>query len=249
MRAICQPSDWLGRRSGEHWVGRLLGRRVSIYLTRALVHTRVRPDDVTIVMVAVGLAGAAALSLPGIVGALLCVFAIFLYLVLDCVDGELARWRGISSIRGAYLDRLGHYIVEASLFAMFGYRIGGQWSSGWVSVGLATSVFVLIAKAETDLVLASGGRSSEGGDDDVVQPRADSLHLARRLTHPLKIHRLTGAAEASLAILAASLLAVAGWNDAEKWLLILFLIVSIAVAFGHGLVILNSGRFEPQEDR
>jgi phosphatidylglycerophosphate synthase len=48
------------------------------------------------------------------------------YLLLDCCDGEVARWRShTSSVRGIYLDRVGHYLTEATLLAALGFRAAG----------------------------------------------------------------------------------------------------------------------------
>src|SRR5699024_11948236 len=47
LREVCQPLDVLGRVSGEHWAGRLYMRHVSLYLTRALLPTRITPNGVT----------------------------------------------------------------------------------------------------------------------------------------------------------------------------------------------------------
>ena len=43
------------------------------------------------------------------------VVLIQLQLLLDCSDGELARWRGVSSPAGIYLDRMAHNLTEAAL--------------------------------------------------------------------------------------------------------------------------------------
>lgn len=37
LREIAQPPDVLGRRNSEHWAGALYLRRLSIYVTRALL--------------------------------------------------------------------------------------------------------------------------------------------------------------------------------------------------------------------
>ena len=60
-----------------------------------------------------------------------------LQILLDCSDGELARWRGVSSPAGIYLDRLGHYLTEAALPIALGIRADGGWDSigGWTTSG------------------------------------------------------------------------------------------------------------------
>ena len=59
------PPSIFARNSGEHWAGRLYVRRLSPYVTRALLPTRVTPNAVTWAMLVVGLLAAAVLTLPG----------------------------------------------------------------------------------------------------------------------------------------------------------------------------------------
>ena len=48
LRAVTQPASIFARNSGEHWAGRLYVRRLSPYLTRRLLPTRVTPNAVTV---------------------------------------------------------------------------------------------------------------------------------------------------------------------------------------------------------
>src|SRR4051794_29663204 len=95
MRAKAQPPALLDRRSGEHWMGRLYLRRISVHISRVFVGTGTAPNTLTGVMIVVGLVGAAAAALvPGVLGALLTVLLIQAYMLLDCIDGEVARFTG-----------------------------------------------------------------------------------------------------------------------------------------------------------
>src|SRR3954447_13002367 len=108
LREATQPASLFARNSGEHWAGRLYMRRFSPYLTRLLIRTRLTPNAVTWLMIADGLAAAALLTLPGLASAIGVVALIQVQLLLDCSDGELARWRHVSSPVGIFLDRLAH---------------------------------------------------------------------------------------------------------------------------------------------
>lgn len=242
MREVCQPRSVVGRRNGEHWVGRLWGRAVSIHLTRLLAPTRVTPNFVTGAMVLVGLFASACLLVPGLPGAIGAVLCIQAYLVADCVDGELARWRSMTSMRGAYLDRIGHYVTEAALFATYGFHLERTWASGWVTLSLATSVLVLVTKAETDLVLAVGGTGGDTATTNQMEPRVGLLRRVRRVLHPLGIHRVTGAAEATLLMAAASFSVSLGWKSAGHTLILFCFLVSLLLAVGHLLSITTSRR-------
>ena len=93
LRAETQP-DWLLSRPGaEHWAGRLYMRRLSPNLTRLILRTPLPANGVTALMIPVGLLGALCLTFDGLCTAVLAVLLIQLQLLLDCSDGEVARWR------------------------------------------------------------------------------------------------------------------------------------------------------------
>ena len=77
--------------------------------------TRVTPNALTWGMIVAGVAAAAALTVPGLWGAVAAVLLIQLQILLDCSDGELARWRDVRSTAGIYLDRIAHNLTEAAL--------------------------------------------------------------------------------------------------------------------------------------
>jgi phosphatidylglycerophosphate synthase len=212
LRPVVHPEGVKDRRSGEHWAGRLYMREISLRCDRFLVNSRITPNQLTYLMVVAGVLAGAALLLPGLAGALLGAVLIQLYLLLDCVDGEVARWRKQTSITGVYLDRVGHYLSEAALLVGFGVRAadvfdadGPEWL--WAFVGTLAALGAILIKAETDLVDVARSRSGlPSVQDEAAVPRASGLALARRAAAALKFHRLVGGVEASLFILFVAVL-------------------------------------------
>jgi phosphatidylglycerophosphate synthase len=201
------------RRSGEHWAGRLYMREISLHIDPYLVNTKITPNQLTYLMVVVGVLGGAALLIPGLPGAILAVVLFQVYLLLDCVDGEVARWRKQTSITGVYLDRIGHYLCEAALLVGFGVRgadVFHQESSTnwlWAFLGTVAALGAILIKAETDLVDVARQRSGlPAVKDEASVPRSSGLALARRAAAALKFHRLVGGIEASLFILVVAIL-------------------------------------------
>ena len=130
LRPVVHPGGLKDRRSGEHWAGRIYMREISLRCTRLLVNTRITPNQYTGLMIVAGVAAGAALLIPGLAGAVAGALLIQVYLLLDCVDGELARWRQQTSITGVYLDRVGHYLSEAALLVGFGCDLGQGYELG-----------------------------------------------------------------------------------------------------------------------
>ncbi|WP_328956712.1 CDP-alcohol phosphatidyltransferase family protein [Kitasatospora purpeofusca] len=205
LREVCQPRAKLASRNGEHWAGRLYMRAVSLRVTRQLVRTSVSPNTLTWLMVVCGVGAGAALLLPGLAGAVLAAVLFQGFLLFDCVDGEVARWKRQFSTAGVYVDRLGAYLADAALMVGAGVRAARGGSELWVSVGLAAALGVVLLKASTDLVDVARARSGLApADEESTQPRSQGIATARRLASVFKIHRVTNGIEASLVLLAAA---------------------------------------------
>ncbi|MFE3517940.1 CDP-alcohol phosphatidyltransferase family protein [Streptomyces sp. NPDC059166] len=214
LRPVVHPPGVKDRRSGEHWAGRLYMREVSLRITRRLVNTKVTPNQLTYVMTVAGVLAAPALLVPGIPGALLGVLAVQLYLLFDCVDGEVARWKKQYSLAGVYLDRVAAYLCDAAVLVGFGLRAADLWGTGridwlWAFLGTLAALGAILIKSETDLV---GVARHQGGlppvKEAASEPRSSGMALARRAAGALKFHRLILGIEASFVILVAAVLDV-----------------------------------------
>ncbi|MFE0136011.1 CDP-alcohol phosphatidyltransferase family protein [Streptomyces sp. NPDC059037] len=207
LRPVVHPAGVKDRRSGEHWAGRLYMREISLRCDRYLVNTRVTPNQLTYLMTVAGALAAPALLVPGITGAVLGVVMVQLYLLLDCVDGEIARWRKQYSMAGVYLDRVAAYLCDAAVLVGFGLRAADLWGSGridwlWAFLGTLAALGAILIKAETDLVgVARHQQGLAPVKESASEPRSSGMALARKAAAALKFHRLVLGIEASLLIL------------------------------------------------
>jgi phosphatidylglycerophosphate synthase len=98
-------------------VNRFVNRPLASVLVKALVRTRVTPNQVTVTAFCIGLGGAFAFSrgehLSVVLGAVLAQLSS----VVDCADGMLARATGRTSEFGAYLDLVLDRVNEFFLIA------------------------------------------------------------------------------------------------------------------------------------
>ncbi len=210
LRAVCQPASTMSRRNAEHWMARWFLRAVSLRVTALLIRTPVTANQLTGLMIVVGLVAAVPLGLHGVVPAVLGVVAIWVYFLLDLCDGEVARWRRQTSVTGVYLDRVGHYLVEAAVLTAYGFRAGDQELGGWTTLGVAAGLLVVLVKAETDLVDVARTRSGlTAASEASVELRSGALGTARKAAQVLKVHQLTGALESSLLLLVAAVVDLA----------------------------------------
>jgi phosphatidylglycerophosphate synthase len=245
---VTQPPSVFERTSGEHWAGRLYMRRVSPYLTRRLIATPLSANAITWLMVPVGLAAAAALTLPGVLAAVACVALVQLQLLLDCCDGEVARWRGSSGPQGIYADRIAHHVTDAALACALGIRADGGWDAigGWTTLGLVLAVLGLLIKAESTLVhvaRAATGRPPVADTEEAARPRARGLARLRRAAGRLPFYRAFVTTETSLLALAAAVGdLVAGDQSATRVLVLVLLPVAVITLAGHLLAVVTSDR-------
>ena len=220
-------------------------RRLSPYVTRLLLRTPVTANAVTALMIPAGLFAALALTLPGLAGAAAAVVLAQFQLLLDCCDGEVARWRRTFSPRGVYLDQIAHYSTEAALAAALGIRAAGGWYSigGWAGLGLLLAVLILLLKAETHLAevaAARSGRALTSEEAGVHEPSGRRLRL-REGARLLPSIRPFQAVEATLLALVATVVDVAAGDLLATRALLLALVVAGVVAVaGHLLSVLRS---------
>lgn len=248
MRPVTQPPSVTGRPGAEHWTGTLYLRRISPYLTRLLLPTRMTPNGVTGLMIAAGAAAGVALLVPGLPGAVLALACTQLQMLLDCVDGELARWRNRFSASGVFLDKIGHYTAEAMIPLALGVRADGGFGSigGWTTCGALLAGLVLFNKALNDMVHAA--RASAGLDPladraDVGTPSRTLLRRLRSVARFLPLHRSYHSVELSLLALAAAVGdLLLGGLLATPVLLLVLLVGAVVTVAGHVAAILTSSK-------
>ncbi|MFI6988522.1 CDP-alcohol phosphatidyltransferase family protein [Nonomuraea wenchangensis] len=245
LRRVAQPAGHLERRNGEHWAGVLYMRRLSIYVTWLMARTRVTPNQLTWVMTVAGVLAGFVIAVPGLWAAVAAALLIQVYLLLDCSDGELARWTGRTSLTGVYLDRVGAYFAEAAVLAGLGWRASAVLPDWYTVLGVGAALGAILIKAETDLVevaRAKGGLPA-AGESGAVQFRSGLLGLGRRILSATKFHRIVQPIELSLLALATAVIdAVRGDLAATRMLLVACFVAACLQVVLHLVSILASRR-------
>ena len=210
--------------------------------------TRVTPNAVTWGMIVLGVLAAAALTVPGLWGAIAAVLLIQGQILLDCSDGELARWRRQSSAVGIYLDRFAHYFTEMLLPIALGIRADGGWDSigSYTTLGLVAAVLALLVRTESALVAVARSESGKPVVEDTVAvaaPRASGLARVRRALGFFPFFRAFVAIEATLLALAAAIAdSFVDGIPFTRGLVIALVPIAAITAAGHLVAILNSSR-------
>jgi phosphatidylglycerophosphate synthase len=175
IREISQPISVTGRSTSEHWIADLYLRRLSPYLTRILLRTSISANGVTWLMIVTGASIGPALLIQGWVGIALALFLSQLQMLIDCCDGEVARWRNTKSPMGIFLDKLGHYLAECLIPLCLGLRL-----AGWPSEPITSSIYPYLGALLALLVIINKGLN-------------DAVHVARAFSGLAKIQDKKGA--------------------------------------------------------
>jgi phosphatidylglycerophosphate synthase len=155
----------------DGYLAALLDRHLSRFLTRRLLERPVTPNQITIVSIIVGLAGALGLATVSYAARLAGVLALLASSVLDGVDGELARARREQSPLGARLDLAGDYMVNLAAFVGLGVGLGRQ---GLPPHGLKAAMILLVGVGVAMVTMhALFNRPALRVSDDLHAPRGE----------------------------------------------------------------------------
>jgi phosphatidylglycerophosphate synthase len=247
LREVTQPPSVRSRAAAEHWVAHAYLRDISPYVTRILLRAGFSANGVTWLMIIAAAAAAVVTAWPSLIGAMLAVILVQLQMLLDCCDGEVARWRQTSSPVGVYLDRVGHYVAECGIAVALGVRATGQLqvSGVWISAGLLLGLLVALNKVENDLVHVArhyAGLPQMADADDVRAPRRGFLRSVRRLTRLIPFHRVFHSVELSILVLIAAIVDLFVGGAATKLLLAGLVVAACLTLVGHLIAVLASSR-------
>lgn len=145
LRPIAQGSK---TQADRRWAYRMF-RAVSIYVTWALLHFRVTPNQVTVASLVVAAVGLVMVALPGALAIVGCAL-LLVYHLLDRVDGELARYQQRYSLLGVYLDNAGHYLTNGGLLIAASFQLSGLSTDprAVLLVGMVGAVASIMARVE-----------------------------------------------------------------------------------------------------
>ena len=163
---VPRAQRWLLRsliKQHEGFMSRHVERPISLALTRQLARTSISPNAVTLVSIAIGLAGApfflSSSASYQTAGALL----FLTHSILDGCDGELARLKFLRSPLGAVLDFWGDNVVHVAVFAAMAIGWSLETGATWplvlgVMAGLGTlgSAAVMFRHTAADEAIAAG---------------------------------------------------------------------------------------------
>jgi len=122
IRATYSKDKMLSERRNKVWLY-YAGRLPSFYLTWIFLRLNISANQATYMCLVVGFLSCIFLIWGSSVIKLVGVLMATLYLVLDCVDGNIARYRKSSSPFGKFIDASASYVISSFLFMSIGLGV------------------------------------------------------------------------------------------------------------------------------
>jgi len=156
-------------------------QRTGLALARRLVSTPVTPNQITLLSMALGLAGAAAFADGSYAAVVLGALLFSLARGLDHVDGALARLSGQKSRLGYYLDYCAGGISYTALFIGMGYGLSsGYLGNLAIALGLLGGLVAIVSvflNLDVDRLNFGGAPESAGYPQFAGIAIEDGVHL------------------------------------------------------------------------
>lgn len=141
------------KNSNSSWWVKLWVRKASFFFTYIFINLGFSPNGVSVLSIFVTLAACALFMVPAKWAVITAVVLINFWLVLDCVDGNIARCRKKKTVYGEFVDDIGGYYTVAFVYLAIGvcaYNFGGvlfgQNNMWLIVMGGVSSVCDILAR-------------------------------------------------------------------------------------------------------
>ena len=165
LRKICYEGSKAKRPLYMEWVT----MRFSIYVTRLLLYAPITADQVTISMVILAILGSVLMAFGSLKMIFIGILIIHFTVLLDNVNGEIARYRKEGNMTGTFLEQFYHEITVPFIFFFLAYGVFVQ--TGYKSIlifGFLCAVFSksVVLPAVNSAVIKNALRDKASGKAD-----------------------------------------------------------------------------------
>ena len=135
-------------------IGYLWHRNISIYITYIVIRffPFIKPNHISWLMLLVLIAGSIVLIHTDGLYQLIGIVMIYMSFLLDKVDGELARYKEIYSIRGVFLDQYYHVLGPVLLMIPLVWELDIVFYTQYIIVFIVCSIFARYNRKLIDII-------------------------------------------------------------------------------------------------
>jgi hypothetical protein len=171
----------------EEWTDTVFFRPLGLRIARASLPTRITPDQITLVALAVGLVASHLLFYNSVLLNAIGVALFILSDIFDSADGQLARMRGTSTRFGKILDGISDGARFANLYIHLMARLIVAGDAWWFVIPLGVAAGLAHAKQsgavdyirQLYMYLAEGGGEFNLADDMAEMPMRTTVEAAK----------------------------------------------------------------------
>lgn len=183
------------KNSNSSWWVKLWVRKASFPFTYLFINMGFSPNAVSILSIAFVLASCVGYAISTPAAIITAVVLINIWLILDCVDGNIARCRKQKTVYGEFVDDIGGYYVVAFIYLAISfsvYNIGGLLvaeGNKWILVsgGVASICDILARLINKDYVNFSKNRSDYIQEDYRTESKKSLSYVRRRVGKELGV--------------------------------------------------------------
>lgn len=136
-------------------------RKVSIYVTKLLLYTPITANQVTLLFIFIATVSGVFFTLGDYKYSIIGWGLYGIHRILDCVDGEIARYRKQSSVRGIYLDLISHYFIGPFIGMCISLGVYKELHEAWIiMLGFSISLSIVLQNAASDCWYKAIAKSS-----------------------------------------------------------------------------------------
>jgi len=186
------------KNSNSSWWVKLWVRKMSFPLTYLFINMGFSPNAVSVLSIAFVLAACAGYVISTPAAVITAVVMINVWLILDCVDGNIARCRKQKTVYGEFVDDIGGYYVVAFIYlaiAFCVYNTGGllvEEGNKWILAagGVACICDILARLINKDYVNFSRNRTDYVQEDYLTESKKSLSYVRRRIGKELGVSGL-----------------------------------------------------------
>lgn len=183
------------KNSNSSWWVKLIIRKLSFPFTYLFINLGFSPNAVSVVSIFAVLAACVFFCLPGKGFLIAAIVLTNLWLVLDCVDGNIARCRKQKTVFGEFVDDIGGYYIEALIYLAIAinafdnggilFEKGNQWI---IIIGALSSIINVLSR----LIYKDYGHFAINADQSVqeehtVDDKRSLYYIRNRVSKELGI--------------------------------------------------------------
>lgn len=173
------------KNSNSSWWVKLWVRKVSFFFTFIFINLGLSPNSVSVLSIFITLVAVFCYMIPNMTCVIVAVILVNFWLVLDCVDGNIARCRKVKTAYGEFVDDIGGYFTVGFIYLAIGvcaYNYGGVLISAnnhWIIIaGAVSSMCDILAR----LIHKDYGNFSKEIGESQNQPKLESYEVADKRT-------------------------------------------------------------------